>query len=222
MRRGTVWRALSLMVVAGVVYVAFHHYGLNNAATESWMDAHVRGQGWRGIAVYTGLVVLLTGVGVPRQLCSFLGGYVFGMWQGTVWATVGTTIACCACFGYARFLGQDWIQHRFGHKIAPMQNFLCQSPFVLTLLVRIVPLGSNFLTNFLAGVSKVPALPFLGGSCCGFILQNGIFAMLGSGLQLSDGRQAMVSAVLYGLSLSVGYWIYKRYKTAQLVGAGKR
>lgn len=212
MRKTTVLRALSVLLVAGTVYAVFRHYELDSAATENWMDAHVRGQGLRGILVYIALVALLTGVGVPRQICAFLGGYVFGVGQGTLFATIGTTIACCACFSYARFLGQHWIQARFGHKIEPLQNFICQSPFVLTLLVRIVPLGSNFLTNFLAGVSKIPALPFLSGSCGGFIIQNCIFAMLGSGLQMSDGRQAMISAVLYALSLSVGYGIYRRYK----------
>lgn len=214
-RHPSLGRILSLLLVAGSVLALFRYYGLDGAATESWMDQHVRGQGARGIFVYIALVALLTGVGVPRQLCSFLGGYVFGVWQGTLWATVGTTLACCACFSYARFLGQSWIQQRYGKKIAPLQDFLCQSPFVLTMLVRIVPLGSNFLTNFLAGVSKIPALPFLGGSCCGFILQNLIFAMLGSGLQLSDGRQTALSALLYALSLSVGYGIYRRYKAGR-------
>lgn len=214
-RRGALWRVLSLLLVAVTVLVLFGKYGLNTVATEQWMDAHVRGQGLRGVLVYTALVALLTGVGVPRQICSFLGGYVFGMLQGTLWATVGTTLACIVCFNYARFLGQDWVQRRYGHRIAPLQNFICQSPFLLTVLIRIVPLGSNFLTNFLAGVSKIPALPFLSGSCCGFVIQNLIFAMLGSGLQISSGSRTALSAVLYMLSLSVGWWIYRRYRADQ-------
>ena len=214
-QRGTWGRGVSLVLLLALLYVLFRHWGLSGAATEAWMDQHVRGVGARGVFVYIGLVTVLTGVGVPRQLCSFLGGYVFGMWYGTLWATVGTALACCLCFSYARFLGQAWIQRRFGPRIAPLQNFLCQSPFLLTFVVRIVPLGSNFLTNFLAGVSRIPALPFLSGSCCGFVVQNLIFAMLGSGLQVSTTWQSWVSAALYVVSLSMGYWVYRRYKASR-------
>lgn len=179
------------------------------------MDSHVRGQGLRGIALYIGLVALLTAVGVPRQLCSFLGGYVFDVFFGTLWATVGTGLACALTFSYARFLGQDALHRKWGHKLRSFDAFLGQSPFWLTTAVRIVPLGSNFVTNIVAGLSTIPALPFLAGSVLGFTVQNAIFALMGSGLRFSTGGHALLSAILYVLSLSLGYWVYRHYKKTQ-------
>ena len=213
--RGLLLRGFSVLFLCAGLFWLFNTLPLSNAATETWMDAHVRHQGVRGVLAYVGVVTLLTGVGVPRQLCSTLGGYVFGAWFGTLWATVGTALACCVCFGYARFLGQAWIQRRFGMRIQAFDAFLCQSPFTLTVMVRIVPLGSNFLTNFLAGVSSIPAPAFLGGSLLGFSVQNAIFAMLGSGLHTASAWHTGLSALLYVVSLGLGYVIYRRYKRAR-------
>lgn len=208
-------RILSIPVLALALYVAFGLFELGGAAQEAWMDSHVRGQGLRGIALYIGLVALLTAVGVPRQLCSFLGGYVFDVFFGTLWATVGTGLACALTFSYARFLGQDALHRKWGHKLRSFDAFLGQSPFWLTTAVRIVPLGSNFVTNIVAGLSTIPALPFLAGSVLGFTVQNAIFALMGSGLRFSTGGHALLSAILYVLSLSLGYWVYRHYKKTQ-------
>lgn len=211
-KTGLILRSASLLLVALLVGGLLHTFDLRDASSEAWMDAHVRDRGWSGVMAYVGLVTLLTGLGVPRQFCSTLGGYAFGMWLGTLWATVGTGIACCLCFGYARFLGQEWLHRRHGDRLVAFNAFLGSSTFLLTLLVRIVPLGSNFLTNILAGISHIPALPFLGGSVVGFTVQNAIFALLGSGLRAGAGWLTWASVVLYALSLTLGLVMYRRFK----------
>ncbi len=206
------YRILSLFLVLLILCILISVFDITDAATEAWMDSHVRHEGLYGMGLYVGLVTALTAMGIPRQVCSLLGGYVFGMWLGTLLATLGTALACLACFSYARFLGQDWLQKKYGHKLSHFNDFLCQSPFLLTLVVRIVPLGSNFLTNFLAGISRIPAGPFLGGSTLGFTVQNFIFATMGSGLKIAGSIEFFLSAILYIISLSLGYWVYARYK----------
>ncbi len=212
MNVNNILRILSIVTYMALVLILLGFFDLGDAASEVWMDANVRGKGTFGILIYIALVTLLIAIGVPRQICSLMGGYVFGLWQGTLWATVGTALACIICFSYARFLGQAWLHQKYGHKLSIFNDFLCQSPFLLTLVVRIVPLGSNFLTNFLAGISRIPAIPFLSGSIVGFTIQNFIFAMLGSGLQLTESTHTFYSIALYIISLTLGYWVYYRYK----------
>ncbi len=205
-------RIASLVFCCFFALLCWTYFDIGKVLEENWMDTYIRHQGITGISLYVSLVALLTAMGVPRQVCSLLGGYVFGMWYGALWATIGTTIACTLCFSYARFLGQDWIHKKYGHKFESFNSFLCQSPFLLTLVVRIVPLGSNFLTNFLAGISRIPAGAFLGGSSVGFFVQNFIFATMGSGFRLDGKQELFISGILYVISLSMGYWVYKRYK----------
>ncbi len=206
-------RIFSLCIYALSIFILLYVFDITQSMDKEWMDTYVRHSGLQGICIYVGLVALLTAMGVPRQICALLGGYVFGMFGGTLFATIGTALSCTLCFCYARFLGQKWLQEKYGHKIQNFTDFICQSPFLLTLTVRIIPLGSNFLTNFLAGISPIPAHAFLGGSFLGFTVQNFIFASMGSGLKLGGDKELFISIVLYVLSLSLGYWIYRRYKT---------
>ncbi len=197
------------MVFAIFIWIIFD---FDQASMEQWVNEHVRHKGIEGILIYITVITVFIAMGVPRQICSFAGGYVFGLWQGTLFATIGTAFACILCFSYARFMGQAWIHNKYGHKLAGFNDFICQSPFLLSLVLRIVPLGSNFITNFLAGISAIPAKSFLGGSIIGFTAQNFIFAMMGSGLQLNNSSNSIYSAMLYLISLCLGYWIYAKYK----------
>jgi uncharacterized membrane protein YdjX (TVP38/TMEM64 family) len=72
-----------------------------------------------------------------------------------------------------------------------------------------MPVGSNILTNLLAGVSSVPALPFLLGSALGFVPQTAIFALLGSGFKVDLAWRVSLSAVLFALSTWLGWRIYR-------------
>ncbi len=212
MNASSLFRIISIFLYVILAIIVWKIISINDALSEQWMDTYVRSYGNLGILIYVFIVTILITMGVPRQICSILGGYVFGLWQGTLWATLATALACIACFTYARFLGQELINKKYGHRLENFNDFLCQSPFLLSLVVRIVPLGSNFLTNFLAGVSRIPAKSFLGGSIIGFTVQNFIFALMGSGLHTPQSTYALYSVALYIVSLLLGYWVYLRYK----------
>lgn len=185
------------------------------AGTESYsrfVDEHIRAHGLTGVALYLGLTALLTCVGAPRPVLSLAGGYAFGALWGTVWATAGVTAGCVLSFSYARFLGQDFVQRRFGHRIDRLEKFVARSPFVMTLIIRSLPVGNNLVTNILAGVSRIPALPFFAGSCLGYIAQNFIFALLGSGVRVDPLWRTAISAALFALASLLGIWLYRRYR----------
>ncbi len=212
MKNINMFRMISLIFYLAVAIFIWLMFDFDKSTTKQWMDAYVRNHGLWGIFIYTAATTILIAMGVPRQICSFMGGYVFGLWQGTLLATMGTALACIICFSYARFIGQEWINDKYRHKLTSFNNFICQSPFLLSLIVRIVPLGSNFITNFLAGISAIPAKSFLGGSIIGFTAQNFIFALMGSGIQLNSKMNTFYSIILYITSLCLGYWVYARYK----------
>jgi len=204
---------LSIMAILLIIIFKFNIFATIN---EEWVDLNIRNYGLKGVLLYIFICTVLTGIGVPRQILSFLGGYVYGVLEGVLWATIATCISCSLCFLYARYMGKDFVQKKWGNKLHNFNSFICQSPFLLTIIVRIIPLGSNFITNFLAGISQIPALAFLGGSFLGFSIQNLIFALLGSGVRMPTSYTTALSIILYVISLSLGYWIYCRYKKHSL------
>lgn len=181
-------------------------------AYSRFVDEHIRARGLMGVALYVGLTGLLSCVGVPRQLLSLAGGYAFGAFWGTVWATAGVTAGCALSFSYARFLGQSFVQRRFGRRIDKLENFLARAPLVMTFIIRSLPVGNNLVTNILAGVTRIPALPFLAGSCLGYIAQNFIFALLGSGVRVDPFWRTALSAGLFAVASLLGLCLYRRFR----------
>ncbi len=82
----------------------------------------------------------------------------------------------------------------------------------MTLLIRFLPLGSNFLINLAAGVSRVPALPFISGSAIGYVPQMVVFALMGSGIGLDPELRISLSAVLFMLSGFLGIHLYRKHR----------
>jgi len=201
-----------LCVLAGAAYL------LSQGMDESWIDTYVRGQGLKGWIIFISLGGLLAAVGFPRQILSFMGGYAFGVVKGTTIAVLATGAGCILTFFFARFLGRGFVQRKFPRKIKRVDDFLSESPFLMTLLIRLLPAGSNVATNAAAGVSGVKPLPFVLGSLVGYIPQCLVFALAGSGVELNPEWSIGVSVILFIISGVLGVYLYRRYRHGKTLG----
>jgi uncharacterized membrane protein YdjX (TVP38/TMEM64 family) len=179
---------------------------------EAWVDSEVRGRGLRGEALFIAMAAATVAVGVPRQLAAFLGGYAFGIVEGTALALLAMVLGCIADFVYARLIGRDFVQARFGARIGRFDSFLRDNPFATTLLIRLLPAGNNLLTNLVAGVSTVRPLPFFAGSAIGYVPQAMIFALLGSGVKVDPLLRISASAALFVASGLLGVHLFRRIR----------
>lgn len=205
-----------LLILAGIG-VVFNAMDLRGSMDEHWIDAHVRGHGLAGYALFIGAASLFTAVGLPRQMVSFLGGYAFGSVVGTLLGTAGTTVGCALAFFYARFFGRSYVSRRFGKKIGRVDRFLSHNTVSTTLVIRFMPVGSNLLTNLLAGVTSVGAVPYIVGSALGFIPQNLVFALLGSGFNVDRQWQVALSVVLFVISTWIGIRLYRTQRAGRVM-----
>ncbi|MEO5336363.1 MAG: VTT domain-containing protein [Magnetospirillum sp. WYHS-4] len=204
------------LVALGFLAKALH---LDAVFDTAWIDADVKGRGLEGEMLYLGAGALLTGVGFPRQAVAFLGGYAFGVVEGTAWSLAATGLGCVGSFFYARFLGRRLVASRFPGKVKRIDDFLHDNPFSMTLLIRLLPVGSNVATNLLAGVSRVRPLPFLAGSLVGYMPQNLVFALSGSGVTVDSQGRIAVGVVLFVLSGLLGVYLYHRYRHGKSLDA---
>lgn len=210
-------KGLLLLAALAAVGLGLRAAGLDQALNERWIDAHIRGQGPMGWALFLLAAGVFTGVGLPRQIVSFLAGYAYGFVGGTLAGTLGTGLGCAGAFLFARFLGRRYVARRFAGKIGKVDDFLRDNPFSMTLIIRFMPVGSNILTNLVAGVSSVGALPFLAGSTLGFVPQTLIFALLGSGFKVDFAWRVTLAAALFVLSTWWGFVLYKKKRAAAVI-----
>lgn len=191
---------------------------LTDFLSEAWIDREVRGHGHSGELLFLAVGGVATAVAVPRHIVSFLGGYAFGVGLGTALALVATELGCLLTFFYARVIGRPLVSARMGARVKRIEDFLAANPFTMTLLIRLLPVGNNFATCLAAGVSRVPARPFLLGSLLGYLPQTFVFALAGSGIEIG-GRMRLAYAVAFFLvSGAIGIWLYRRYRHGKSLG----
>lgn len=217
----TLYKALISFFLFAVLIALAHFLGLADMLDTAWIDAHISQNGVQGYALFVGLSALLTVIGIPRPFLSFLAGYAFGALLGTLWATIGALMGAVVVFFYARFAAREALQRRFGPRVARFDSFFARNPLAMSIVVRCLPLGNNLITSMTAGVSSVPAPQFFLGSCIGYIPQNYIFALLGSGVTVSPFMRIGVSGILLVLSLVLGVYLFKKYRGEYLLQSNK-
>ncbi|MDH5748718.1 MAG: VTT domain-containing protein [Rhodospirillales bacterium] len=203
-----------LILIASLVVAGFFikFTGLDTTLDKAWIDSDIRGQGLAGEILFLAAGGLFTAIGFPRQLVGFLGGYAFGVAWGTTLALGGATLGCVLAFSYARLIGRDFVNARFSGRIKKFDDFLSDNPFTMTLLIRLLPVGSNLVTNLVAGVTGVRPLLFISGSAIGYIPQTLVFALVGSGIALEPGLRISLSILLFVLSGMLGVYLYRKYR----------
>ena len=211
----TILRGISLIILLATLGFAVQGGGLGGVFNQDWVDANVRGAGINGNFIFLLGAGLFIAVGLPRQIVSFLGGYAFGLLSGTGLALAATGLGCILSFTFARFMGREFVATRFLGRLEKADAFLKHNTFAMALLIRLLPLGSNLVTNLVAGVSSAGASGFLAGSVLGYIPQTVIFALLGSGINLDPALRITSSVVLFVLSAAIGGYLYRRYRQGQ-------
>lgn len=212
-------RGLILILTFVAIGFLIEGMGIKDALDTHWVDSQVRGKGLSGDALFVLMGGIAIGIGLPRQAVCFLGGYAFGFAEGLLWSSLASLVGCVGAFFYARVMGRSFIATRFPDRIARIDTFLAGNTFSMSLLMRLLPVGSNLLTNLAAGVSGVVAVPFFLGSLLGYLPQTAVFALLGSGIQVDPVFRIGASVVLFVASGVIGVWLFQRYRHGRRLDA---
>jgi len=155
---------------------------------------------------------LATSIGLPRQIAALVAGINLGAFIGVIIATLATTLGCLITFSISRYFLSDKIARKYPNKLEKLSEFLSEKTFLKALIIRILPLGSNFLTNIIAGVSKVSMPAYVSGSFVGFIPQMIIFSLAGSGIRLGEKNELIASVTLFVIALLLSGYLVRKHK----------
>ena len=85
---------------------------------------------------------------------------------------------------------------------------------IKALAIRLIPAGSNFLTNVLAGTAKAKVFPYLAGTMVGFLPQMTLFSMLGAGVNVGSKQQVIISVITIVIAGLLITYLYKSKRSA--------
>ena len=203
-----------LLLIAGlVILVMLIDAGkLSAVIDKEWIDAEIRGQGVQGKLLFFAIAGLIASFGLPRQVVAFMAGYGFGFSGGVVLALLTIISACVLSFCYGYLASLIFKPSKVPLRMQRMAAFIRDNTFVSTLMMRLLPAGSNLLVNLTAGAMRIRRLPFFAGSLLGYIPQTLIFTLIGSGVHVDPGQRIGLGSVLFILSALLGVYLYRRYR----------
>ncbi len=146
------------------------------------------------VGVYMAIYVLVTALSLPGALIMTLaGGALFGVMAGTVIVSFASTIgATLACF-VARYILRDWVQNRFGNRLAAINKGMAEEGGFYLFTLRLIPVFPFFLINLAMGITRLPLWKFYWISQLGMLPATLVYVNAGKELGKIDSPAAILS-----------------------------
>lgn len=146
------------------------------------------------LASYFAAYVLATALSLPgATVLTLLGGGLFGFWTGlaviSFASTIGATLACLA----ARFLFRDWVQARFGKRLAGVNRGVEREGAFYLFSLRLIPVVPFFVINLLMGLTPMRLGTFYWVSQVGMLPGTMVYVNAGAQLSLIESPGGILS-----------------------------
>lgn len=145
----------------------------------------------------------VVGLSLPGgAIMTLAGGFLFGSVLGTALVNVGATTGATLAFLAARYLLKDWVEHKFGNKLGPIQEGFAKDAFSYLMTLRLIPLFPFFLVNMVSGLTRVSVGTYVAATALGIIPGSFVYAYAGRQLGTINSLKEIASPnVLLAFSL---------------------
>lgn len=183
-------------------YLSLPQLQARQAELAALVDRHFVSAALLFVAVY----VVSTALSLPgASLLTLAGSAVFGVAWGLLLVSFASSIGATLAFLSARFLLRDWVERRFGDKLASLQAGMKKEGALYLLSLRLIPIFPFFLVNLLMGLTPIRVSTYYWVSQLGMLPGTFVYVLAGSELAnltstgniLSPGL--MVALTLLGL-----------------------
>ncbi|MFQ2388418.1 FAD-dependent oxidoreductase [Aeromonas dhakensis] len=204
---------LLLVLVMGCLIGAFFAFDLGHylslpqlQARQAELAALVERHFGAAALLFVAVYVVSTALSLPgASLLTLAGSAVFGVAWGLLLVSFASSIGATLAFLSARFLLRDWVERRFGDKLASLQAGMKKEGALYLLSLRLIPIFPFFLVNLLMGLTPIRVSTYYWVSQLGMLPGTFVYVLAGSELAnltstgniLSPGL--MVALTLLGL-----------------------
>ena len=201
------WALLAVLVLA---VAAFFALGLSRYLSLEFIKSEQgRLEAWRAANPLTAaltffaIYIATTALSLPgATLLTLTAGAIFGLGWGSLIASVAASIGATLAFLIARVVLRDWVQARFGDRLAAINDGVRKDGAFYLFTLRVVPLFPFFLINLAMGLTSLRVLTFYGVSQLGMLPGTLVYVNAGTQLARIDKLADVASpAVLASLAL---------------------
>lgn len=176
-------------------YLSFDTLSRYHGELTAFVSAHAA----LAALIYVGLYVVNTALSLPSATALTLaGGFLFGIWLGTLYTVVGATIGASIVFLAAKTSLGDQLRPRARGALKRMERGFRANALSYLLFLRFIPLFPFFVVNLVPAFLGVPLSTFVLGTFVGIVPGTFVYALAGAGLSsvLEAGGEFTAAKVL--------------------------
>jgi pyruvate/2-oxoglutarate dehydrogenase complex dihydrolipoamide dehydrogenase (E3) component/uncharacterized membrane protein YdjX (TVP38/TMEM64 family) len=167
----------------------------SQAVLAAWFDTSP----WLVAGAYLLIYVAVTALSLPGAVVMTLaGGAFFGLWTGLLLVSFASSIGATLAFLASRFLLRDWVQSRFGNRLAAINAGMAKDGAFYLFTLRLVPVFPFFIINLLMGLTPIRTRTFYWVSQLGMLAGSAVYVNAGTQLAQLESLSGILSPGLIG------------------------
>jgi pyruvate/2-oxoglutarate dehydrogenase complex dihydrolipoamide dehydrogenase (E3) component/uncharacterized membrane protein YdjX (TVP38/TMEM64 family) len=209
--------ALAIGVLLALDVGRFLSFEQLKASQASFAQLHAE-QPLTVAVVYFLIYVLATALSFPgATIITLAGGAIFGLWQGLLIVSFASTVGAALAFLASRFVLRDWVEARFGQRLADINAGVNREGAFYLFSLRLIPVVPFFLINLLMGLTRMKVWTFYWVSQLGMLAGTAVFVNAGTQLAQLDSLQGILSPALLGSFVLLGLFPLMARRTVAAV-----
>ena len=174
-------------------------------AQQASLNAEVVAHPWLAAGLFFLLYVAVTALSLPgAALMTLVAGALFGLLGGFVLVSFASTLGATLAMLISRFLLRDWVQTKFGQRLAGIDEGVAREGASYLFALRLVPVFPFFLINLAMGLTRLPARTFWWVSQLGMLPGTLVYVNAGRELGQLDSLAGIRSPGLIGAFVLLG------------------
>lgn len=194
-------KKLLIILAVCVAVVGFFAFGLDQVLTLDNLKARqAEFLQWRDRSpilvslFFFVFYVAVTALSLPGAvILTLAAGGLFGLAWGTVLVSFASTVGATLAFLVSRYLLRDWVERRFGDRLARINRGVAAEGAWYLLTLRLVPIFPFVLINILMGLTPIRPSTFYWVSQLGMLPGTLVFINAGTQLARIEGVSGILS-----------------------------
>ncbi|NJL00444.1 MAG: TVP38/TMEM64 family protein [Spirulinaceae cyanobacterium RM2_2_10] len=179
-RVNTIVKLAIIAVIVAVLIVLARQFNVQELFIQAleW----IRGLGVWGPFIFVGLYIVTTVTGVPGTILTLGAGIVFGVVQGSICVSIGSTLGATAAFLVGRYLARGWVAKQLEDKprFSAIDRAIAKEGWKIVGLLRLSPVFPFNLLNYGLSVTQVSLRDYFLASWIGMMPGTVMYVYLGS------------------------------------------
>ena len=191
------------IILGGARYISFNALSQYYQSLQEFVYKHY----YLSSLLFTTVYIVAVSLSFPgAAILTLLGGFLFGVWWGTFWTIIASTIGAVITYFAVNSAFGTFFKRKVTGRLRTIQQGFSENEFYYLLTLRLLPIFPFFIINIASGIVGVRMRNFIIASMLGMAPCAFIYAWVGSSLGtmvVDQGQNNMASSIFLQPSIII-------------------